>query len=72
MKTYYLCAEKSLVNSGYTVSVRDNVRGLEILKEFQAENYAEAVKQYKFSVTCNGKSAYCGVNVNGEPFHGEA
>ena len=71
MKTYYLCAERSIVNGGFTVSVRDNARGLEILKEFQAENYSDAVKQYRFSVSNMGKTAYCGVNVNGEPFHGE-
>lgn len=72
MKKYYLVAEKDVVSGNYTISVRDNPRGMEILKEFEAENYSEAVKKYSFSVRSMGKSAWCGIDAAGEPFHGEA
>lgn len=70
MKTYYLVAEKSAVK-GYAVSVRDNPNGCEVLKEFTAENYSEAVKMFSFSAKNMGKTVYCGVSENGTPFHGE-
>lgn len=72
MKNFYLVAEKDPYNGNFTVSVRDNAKGMEILKEFSAESYAEAVKKYSFSVSSMGKSAWCGVNTAGVPFHGEA
>ena len=72
MKTYYLVAEKSAVTNSYSVNVRDNSNGCEILKTFQAENYSEAVKMFSFSAKNMGKTVYCGISVAGNPFHGEA
>ena len=71
MKKYYLVAEKDIVNGGYTVNVRDNARDLEILKEFEAESYSEAVKMFSFSASNMGKAVYCGVRKDGTPYHGE-
>lgn len=70
MKTYYLVAEKR-VSGGYAVNVRDNAKGVEVLKTFEAENYSEAVQMFTFSARNKGKAAYCGVDKNGDPFHGE-
>lgn len=72
MKKYYLAAEKSAVGNSLTVRVTDNPRGMEILKEFEAKNYSEALKRYSFSVHNMGKAVYCGVDSNGNPYHGEA
>ena len=72
MKKYYLAAEKSMVNNSYEVRVTDNPRGMEILKEFEAENYSEAVQRYSFMVRGTNKTVFCGVDVNGNPYHGEA
>ena len=72
MKKYYLVAEKDIINGGYNVNVRDNARGLEILKEFEAESYSEAVKMFSFSVKNMGKTVYCGVHQDGTVYHGEA
>lgn len=69
MKKYYLVAEKDIINGGYNVNVRDNARGLEILKEFEAESYSEAVKMFSFSVKNMGKTVFCGVSENGNPYH---
>ena len=70
MKTYYLCAERTLLNN-YTVSVRDNPRGCEILKKFEAQNFSEAVKRYNFLAGNMGKAVGCGVSENGTPYHFE-
>ena len=72
MKKYYLVAEKSPVNGGYRVRVADNPIGMEILKEFEAPSYSEAVKMFSFSVRNQGKAAFCGVSADGTPYHGEA
>ena len=71
MKTYYLVAEKGTSGS-YTVSVQDNPRNNEILKEFEAENFSAAVKQYSFIARNMGKSVFCGIAKDGNPYHGEA
>lgn len=71
MNTYYLCAEKSPVNGSFTLSVRDNSNGCEVLKAFQAENYPDAVKMFSFTAKSLGKTVFCGVSANGKPFHGE-
>lgn len=71
MKTYYLCAEKSPIRNSFEVRVTDNPKGKEILKEFEAASYSEAVKMYSFSVWNMGKGAFCGVSDDGQPFHGE-
>lgn len=72
MKTYYLVAEKDIVNGGYTVNVRDNARGLEVLMTFEAERYSDAVKMFSFRATNMGKTVWCGVSKDGKPYHGEA
>jgi hypothetical protein len=69
MQKYYLVCEKKY-NGQFDVFVTDNARGLEVLKEIEAGSYSDAVKQYAFRVHCNGKSAFCGVDVNGNPYHG--
>lgn len=72
MKKYYLVAEKDPINRVLCVHVADNSIGMEILKEFEAPSYSEAVKMFSFSARNNGKSAFCGVSFNGNPYHGEA
>ena len=64
---YYLVAEKSIVSGGYTVNVRDNASGLEVLKTFEAESYSDAVKMFSFSAQNMGKTVYCGVSKDGTP-----
>jgi hypothetical protein len=68
LRKYYLVARKEY-NGKFTVFVTDNHKGYEVLKEIDAVSYSEAVKQYSFSVQSNGKSASCGVDVNGNPYH---
>lgn len=63
MKTYYLIAEK--LGNGYQVRVSDAPRG-EVLKEFLAERYTEAVKMFSFSADGAGKTATCGVAPTGK------
>ena len=72
MKKYYLVAKKSALSNNYEVQVVDNPKGMEILKEFDAENYSEAVRRYSFLARNMGKAVYCGVDVNGNPYHGES
>ena len=72
MRTYYLVAEKDIVNGGYTVNVRDNARGLEVLKTFEAESFSDAVEMFSFRASSMGKTVWCGVSKDGTPFHGEA
>ena len=72
MKKYYLVAEKMPMGNSFTVRVTDNPRGLEILKEFEAESFSEAVKQYSFSARNMGKAVFCGVDGKGNPYHGES
>lgn len=69
MKTYYLVAEKSFVSGNhYTVSVRDNPKGAEVLKEFQAKSYSDAVKMFNFTASNMGHSVSCGVAIDGKPY----
>jgi len=72
MKTYYLVAEKDAATGGYTVNVRDNARGVEVLKTFEASSYSDAVKMFSFSAANMGKAVYCGVSRDGKLYHGEA
>ena len=69
MRKYYLVAEEDL-NGKYTVFVTDAPQRREVLKEIEANSYADAVKMYGFRVRSNGKGAYCGVDVNGNHYHG--
>lgn len=71
MKKYYLVAETKAADR-FELRVTDNPRGMEILKEFEAESYSAAVKRYSFSASNMGKSVFAGVAVDGNPFHGEA
>ena len=72
MKKYYLAATKSAWWGSYHVQVTDNPKGMEILKEFEAENYSEAVHRYSFMAHGMNTTVWCGVDVNGEAYHGEA
>ena len=72
MKKYYLVAEKSAVSNSYEVRVADNPRDMEILKEFEAENFFEAQYRYSFMVHGIDKSAFCGVSADGKAYHGES
>lgn len=69
MGKYYLVSEKDY-NGKFTVFVTDNAKGREILKEIDADRYTDAVKQYSFMARCNGKAAFCGVDVSGNPYSG--
>lgn len=71
MRKYYLVAETT-VNGNFSVFVTDNCRNREVLKEIEAECYSEAVKRVSFSAINMGKSVFCGVDVHGKPYHGEA
>ena len=72
MKTYYLVSEKTPTGS-FEVFVSDTAGpGKNVLAEFESGSYSEAVKRFRFSVRNRGRSAYCGVDANGQPFHGEA
>ena len=72
MKKYYLVAEKAPWDGTYQVSVTDNPRGYEILKEFEAENYIAASHLYKFMACGLNNAVYCGVTADGTAYHGEA
>lgn len=69
MKKYYLVAEPQF-DGKFCVFVTDNAKGREVLKEIEAYSYAEAVKQYSFKVWSNGECAFCGVDINGNPYRG--
>ena len=71
MKKYYLCAEKQLTG-GFRVSITDNPLGMEILKEFEAENYVAACHRYSFVTYGLNTAVYCGVRADGTAYHGEA
>lgn len=70
MKKYFLVAESKV--NGFDVHVTDNPRGCEILKEFEAERFSDAVKMFNFSAKGMKATAYCGVRPDGSVFHGEA
>lgn len=72
MKKYYLVAEKSAIGGSFIVKVTDNPRGTEILKEFEAENYVEAVHRYSFMTYGIDKAAFCGTSPDGRAYHGES
>ena len=71
MKKFYLVAETKAADR-FEIRVTDNPRGMEILKEFEAENYSAAVKRFSFTARNMGKAVFAGVAVDGTPFHGEA
>lgn len=48
MKTYYLVLKKPMVGTKTELSVVDNAKGYELIKEIQAKNYIEAKKQVFF------------------------
>lgn len=72
MREYYLVAEKDYVNGGYTVFVSGDPRGRIELMKVEAENFAAASKMFSFHASGMGRSAYCGVSKNGEPYAGKA
>ena len=70
MRKYYLVSEKE-ATGGIRVFVSDNAGvGRTVLMELEAESFAEASKQVKFSCRGMGETAWCGVAVNGMPYHG--
>lgn len=72
MRKYYLVSEKKY-DGGFDVFVTDNAgAGRSVLMEIEARSFSEAVKQVHFSVRSMGKAAYCGVDVHGNPYHGES
>jgi len=72
MKKYYLVAGKAPWGGSYQVSVTDNPRGCDVLKEFEAENYIAACHRYSFAAYGLNTAVYCGVTPDGTAYHGEA
>ena len=72
MKKYFLVAEKTHDGS-FQVFATDNAgSGRSVLMEIDADSFSDAVKKVRFSARNAGRAAYCGVDVNGRPYHGEA
>ena len=70
MRKYFLVAEKKY-NGNFNVFVTDNSRGCTVLMEIEADSFSEAVKRVSFTAHNMGKGVFCGVDANGNPFHGE-
>lgn len=71
MRTYWLVADKEY-NGTLKVHVSDvpSRAGRSVLMKLDAKSYDEAVKMVSFSVWTAGRSVWCGVDVNGRPYHG--